>query len=75
MEECKHEFIGHDGFVECIKCGARLTAEEYRELKNKVKVPPIGKRYIIGTYKHKISLTSEEIKMNAQILFNLLKTS
>lgn len=43
MEECKHEFIGNDGFVECIKCGARLTAEEYRELKNKVKVPPIEK--------------------------------
>ena len=43
MEECKHEFIGHDGYVECIKCGARLTAEEYRELKNKVKVPPIEK--------------------------------
>lgn len=38
MEECKHEFIGHDGFVECIKCGARLTAEEYRELKSFVTI-------------------------------------
>lgn len=44
MEECKHEFIGHEGFVECTKCGARLTPEEYKKLKNKVQVPPIEKK-------------------------------
>ncbi len=32
MEECKHEFIGHDDFIECQKCGLRLTTEEYTVL-------------------------------------------
>lgn len=31
MAKCKHEFIGDSEGVHCIKCGLKLTAEEYAE--------------------------------------------
>lgn len=30
---CKHEFIGTPEGVKCIKCGYRMTAEEYGKSK------------------------------------------
>lgn len=29
---CDHEWIGHAGGVECVRCGKQLTTEEYRKL-------------------------------------------
>lgn len=28
-KQCKHEFKGHDGGVTCIKCGLKMTTDEY----------------------------------------------